>query len=111
MQGPSGNQVVSLAAGDPCAGATLLAAEARAQIGQCTDMLNFIPSDVEASCRVRLSSCTPNDRQVGDQYLNCLRRLEPCTPANRATLSNRERVCAMTYVTSIRNACLQSLWP
>ncbi len=112
MTGPLGNQVVSLAAGDPCAGASLLAAEATRLIGQCTDLLNQsppLPPFTETACRQRLPDCNASDRQLGDQYLNCLRRLDPCTTANRASVSNRQDICAMSYAVSIRRECVLSL--
>ncbi len=111
MTGPNGEQVVSLAAGDPCAGASLLLAEANRLIGTCTDLLNAnppLPPFTEAACRQRLPSCTQSDRQFGDQYLNCLRRLDPCNASNRGSLAARERVCQM-YAAGISQNCFISL--
>lgn len=112
MQGPLGNQVVSLASGDPCAGAALLLAEANTLIGQCTDLLNQsppLPPFTETACRQRLPDCNQSDRQFGDQYLNCLRRLEPCTAANRGSIENRHQVCVNSYAAAIRRECVLSL--
>lgn len=111
MSGPNGEQVVSLAAGDPCAGASLLLAEANRLIGSCTDLLNQsppLPPFTEAACRQRLPDCNQSDRQLGDQYLNCLRRLDPCSANNRGSLAARERVC-QSYLAGIRAGCLMSL--
>jgi hypothetical protein len=112
MTGPLGNQVVSVAAGDPCAGIALMVTEANTIIGECTDLLRQnppLPAFTELECRRRLPDCSSLDRQAGDQFLNCLRRLEPCTNANRRTFESRADLCVMSYAGNIQNRCMLSL--